>query len=74
MKHRVKRDIILPIKSNNPDFIDTIAAQQSVRISSDLYGNDTCSVHELAKGLNRTIVPETLQKSFLQIYKRKKKR
>lgn len=30
--------------------------QQAIRISNDLYGNDICSAHELAKGYTRPIL------------------
>ena len=50
------------IQSNNADFCEIVAAQQAIRISNDLYGNDTCSAHELAKSFTRPIVPGILPK------------
>ena len=48
-KHKVIRDVFLRTKSNNADFFEIVAAQQAIRLSNDLCGNDTCSAHELAK-------------------------
>ena len=50
------------IKSNNSGFGEILAAQQAIRISNDLYGNDTCSAHELFKGFTRPVAPGTLPK------------
>ncbi len=37
-------------------------AQQAIRISNDLYGNDACSAYELAKGFSRPIEAGTTPK------------
>ena len=61
-KHKIIRDILLRIAANNEAISDIIGAQQAIRISNDLYGNDTCSAHELSKRFTRPIVPGTLPK------------
>ena len=61
-KHKTMRDIFLRIKSNNADFSETAAAQQAIRISNELYGNETCSSHKLDKGFIRPIIPGTIPK------------
>ena len=50
------------ITSNNDGLSDIISALQAIQISNDLYGNDTCSARELAKGYTCPIVPGTLPK------------
>ena len=61
-KHKIIRDIFLHIKTSLPEFSETLAAQQAIRISNDLYGNDVCSSHELAKGFTRPIESGSLPK------------
>ena len=36
--------------SDDDNVSEALATQQSIRIFNDLYGNDICSYHELAKG------------------------
>ena len=45
------------IKSNSSGFGENLAAQQAICISNALYGNDTCSAHELVKVFFRPVVP-----------------
>ena len=52
------------IKTNLPEFSETLAAQQVIRISKDFYGNGFCSSHELAKGFTRPIESGSLPKSM----------
>ena len=66
-KHKIIRDIFLPLKSENGNISDTIAAQQSIRISNDLYGNDLCSSYELAKGSQDLSKMGKFQKLFHMI-------
>ena len=61
-KHKTIRDVFLRISSNSDRLSDIIGPQQDIRTSNDLYGNDNCSVHELAKGFTRPLVPGTLPK------------
>ena len=56
-KLKVIRDIFLRIKSKNADLCEIVAVKQAIHISNDLYGNDTFSAPELAKGFTRPIVP-----------------
>ncbi len=43
------------LNSDDDTFNPTVIAQQSIRISNDLYGNDVCSSYELVKGFTRPI-------------------
>ena len=54
-KHKVIRDVFLRLNSHNSDVGEALQAQQSIRISNDLYGNSVCSSLELAKGFTRPI-------------------
>jgi len=58
-KHRIIRDIFLRLKVSNEELSVPskipILIQQAIRISNDLYGNDTMSSTELAKGYSRPI-------------------
>ena len=54
-KHKVIRDIFIRLKSANQDKSSSLLAQQAIRISNDLYGNDVVSAHELAKGYTRPV-------------------
>ena len=69
-KHKIIRDIFLRIKSEDGNISDTLAAQQSIRISNDLYGNDLCSSYELAKGFTRPVesgkIPKTIPQDILK--------
>ena len=59
-KHKIIRDIYLRIKHSNEDnnlSNDEVLVQQALKISNDLYGNDTCSAFELAKGYTRPVQP-----------------
>ncbi len=47
-KHKVIRDILLRLENGSDDVGESLRAQQSIRISNDLYGNSVCSAHELA--------------------------
>ena len=61
-KHKMIREILLRIISGNESVSEIIAAQQAIRISNDLYGNNICSSHELAKGFTRPIECGNLSK------------
>ena len=61
-KHKIIGDIFLRITSKNDGLSDIIGAQQVIRISNDLYGDDTCCAHELAKGFTPPIVSGSLPK------------
>ena len=70
-KHKVIRDIILSLSSDNGIIDSKVIAQQSIQISNDLYRNDVCSSYELAKVFMRPletgqlpkIIPEDLLNS-----------
>jgi len=55
-KHGVIRSIFLRLRSAAPDTDGRLHALQAVRISNDLYGSDTASAFELAKGFSKPIV------------------
>lgn len=50
LKHGVIRDIHIRLKVASPDVPNKLLVLQAIRISYDLYGNDTASANELAKG------------------------
>lgn len=52
-KHCVIRYIFLRLIDHNPQLSVSLAVQQAVRISNDLYGSHVLSAYELAKGLTR---------------------
>lgn len=54
-RHAVIRAIYLRIRHADPDGVDALAAIQSVTVSNDLYGNDTASSFELAKGFTKPV-------------------
>lgn len=54
-KHRVIRSIFLQLKSSAPTKSPTLLALSAVRISNDLYGSDTLSAFEMAKGYTKPI-------------------
>ena len=54
------------IKSKNSGFGEILAAQQAIRISNDLYGNDACSALELVKGFTRPVVTGALPKIVIE--------
>ena len=70
-KHKINRDTFLRIKSNNEELSEKLTAQQAIRISNCLYGDDVCSSHELANGFTRPvesvslpeIIPEEVEKA-----------
>ena len=49
------RDMFLRIISGNECVSETIAPQQAIRISNDLYDNNIFSSHKLAKGFTRPV-------------------
>ena len=49
-KHKIIRDIFIRLESESDPSSEAMRAQQAIRISNDLYGNDVCSAYELAKG------------------------
>lgn len=49
------RSIYLRLKTASPDTNVNILAYKSVAISNDLYGSDTVSAYELAKGFTKTL-------------------
>ncbi len=54
-KHKVIRDILLRLKADDEQFGEQLLAQESNRISNELYGNNFCFSHELAKGFTRPV-------------------
>jgi len=83
-KHRIIRDIFIRIKAANDEKIEPLSVpiliQQALRISNDLYGNDTMSATELAKGYTRPIgngnapkiVPDDIQAAHDQLMAKRK--
>lgn len=62
-KHGIIRSIFLRLLSASPEADKTVLALHAVRISNDLYGSDTLSSFEIAKGYTKPINPdETPQK------------
>lgn len=57
-KHKVIRDIYLRLKDEyqpKNEQEEMMIIQAALRISNNLYGNDICSVKELAKGYTRSV-------------------
>jgi len=54
-KHKIIRDIFLKLSFGKPEELGGLFAQQAIRITNDLYGNDVMSANELAKGYTRPI-------------------
>ena len=54
-KNRTIRSIFLRIKNENPKISDELASVRSIRISNDLYGSDTLSSFEMARGFTKPI-------------------
>ena len=54
-RHGIIRAIYLRLCQANPDVPSNVSAIQSIRVSNDLYGNDTVSAFELAKGFSRPV-------------------
>ena len=54
-KYKVIKDIFFRIKTDLLGFSETLAALQAIRVSDELFGNDVCSSHEVAKGFTRPI-------------------
>lgn len=52
-KHSAIYDISVRLELAHPDIDTELLAVQAIRISSDLYGSDIASAHELAKGYTR---------------------
>ncbi len=49
-KQKIIRDIFIRLESESDPSSEAMRAEQTIRISNDLYGNDVCSACELAKG------------------------
>lgn len=58
-KHSVIRSIYLLIINASPDMSRTLALQQGLRISNDLYGNSVTSSFEMARGFSRPVTGKT---------------
>ena len=80
-KHNVIRTIFLRLKEDaGKDFDSTLAAYKAVSISNDLYGNDTMSAFEMAKGFCNpvaakpidTVVPDDVRDARDQLQARRK--
>ena len=56
-KHKILRDIYLRCKDDDSNVNEKQIAQQSIRMSNELYGSEVCSAFELAKGFTRPIQP-----------------
>ena len=54
-KHGVIRSIYLRLKHASPDTDPKVLAHQAVIVSNDLYGSDTVSAFELAKGFTKPV-------------------
>lgn len=69
-KHKVIRDIYIRIKHHNSQTSSKVSpqtlVQQALRISNDLYGSDTMSANELAKGYTRPLICSQLPVSVPQ--------
>ena len=55
-RHGVIRSIFLKLKHAEPDVSDELHAIRSVRMSNDLYGTDTLSAYEMAKGYTKPVI------------------
>ena len=80
-KHNIIRTVFLRLKEADADaFNPILGAYKAVSISNDLYGNDTMSAFELAKGFscpiaakpNDTIVPNDISDARDQLKARRK--
>lgn len=63
-KHKIIRDIFLKLSFEKPEELGPLYAQQALRITNDLYGNDVVSATELAKGYTRPIESGVLQRGL----------
>lgn len=54
-KHGIIRSIFFKLSRSYPDALVELLALQAVAISNDLYGNDTLSAFELAKGFTKPV-------------------
>lgn len=57
-KHRIIRSIFLRLKNANESTPIALLAYQATVISNDLYGSDTVTAFELAKGYTKPIESE----------------
>lgn len=78
-KHGIIRSIFLKLTNAHPDLPKDLLAQRAVSISNDLYGNDTMSAFELAKGYTKPIdgqnvhkVPDEILDAQLRLAARRK--
>lgn len=61
-KHRVIRDVYLRLKGDSTELSENkgrLLVNMALRITNDLYGSDTMSSFELAKGFTRPALPGT---------------
>lgn len=61
-KHCVIRSIYLQLRSAAPDFDKHLHCYQYVAISNELYGSDTVSAFELAKGFTKPVETDSVQR------------
>lgn len=54
-RNRTIRSMFLRLKNAEPDLSDNLHAIRAIRISNDLYGSDTLSAYEMAKGFTKPL-------------------
>lgn len=54
-RHRTIRSIFRRLKHSEPDTSESIHAIRAIHISNDLYGSDTLSAYEMAKGFTKPL-------------------
>lgn len=57
-RHVTIRSIFLHLKIAEPEVSDATNAVRAIRISNDLYGSDTLSAYEMAKGFSKPLLAD----------------
>ena len=55
-RHGTIRSIFLRLKNSDVNVSDELHAIRAIRISNDLYGSDTLSAYEMAKGFSKPLI------------------